>query len=99
MFFTSIRNKLIIFSCSISLIPLVLVMVVCYQIAKKTLTKNTLNELTAIAESKRLHFNCFMAARRDRVLDFSSDGFIRTRLEQMNREGVKKGRIAASLSH
>lgn len=98
MFFASIRNKLIIFLCSISLIPLVLVMVVCYQIAKKTLTKNTLNELTAIAESKKLHFNCFMAARRDRVLDFSSDGFIRTHLEQMNREDVKKGRTVASLN-
>lgn len=98
MFLTSIRNKLIVFSCSISLIPLVFVVMVCYQSARKTLMKNTLNELAAIAESKRLHFNCFMAARRDRVVDFSSDGFIRTRLEQMNREEIKKGRTGASLS-
>ena len=90
MLLTSIRNKLIVFSCSISLIPLVLVMMMCYQISRKTLTKNTLNELAAIAESKRMHFNCFMAARRDRVVDFSSDGFIRTRLDQMNREGEKR---------
>ncbi|HJW86624.1 MAG TPA: cache domain-containing protein, partial [Candidatus Brocadiaceae bacterium] len=98
MLLTSIRNKLIVFSCSISLIPLVLVMMMCYQISRKTLTKNTLNELAAIAESKRMHFNCFMAARRDRVVDFSSDGFIRTRLDQMNREGVKKERTGASLN-
>ncbi len=99
MFLTSIRNKLIVFSCAISLIPLVLVLMVCYQMSGKTLTKNTLNELAAIAESKRLHFNCFMAAKRDRVVDFSSDGFIRTRLDQMSREGVKKGRTVASLNH
>ena len=98
MFLTSIRNKLIVFSCCVSLIPLVLVMMVCYQISRKTLTKNTLNELAAIAESKRLHFNCFMAAKRDRAVDFSSDGFIRTCLDQMNREKTKKGRIGASLN-
>ncbi len=98
MFLTSIRNKLIVFSCCISLIPLVLVMLVCYQVSRKTLTKKTLDELAAIAESKRLHFNCFMAAKRDRVVDFSSDGFIRTRLDQMNREEIKKGRTGASLN-
>lgn len=32
------------------------------------------------------------------MADFSSDGFIRSHLEQMNREGVKKGRTAASLN-
>ncbi len=98
MLLTSIRNKLIVFSCAISLVPLVLVMLVFYQVSRKTLTKNTLNELAAIAESKRLHFNCFLAAKRDRVVDFSSDGFIRTRLDQMNREKTKKERTVASLN-
>ena len=32
------------------------------------------------------------------MLDFSSDGFTRTHLEQMHREDVKKGRTAASLN-
>ena len=84
--FRSIKGKLLILTLCISLIPITIITVVYYLNARRTLKRQTLEGMTAIAESKRLHFLSLLKAKRSRVVDFSSDGFIRDRLDTITRE-------------
>ena len=87
--FRSIKGKLIIFSLCISLIPIFIITVVYYLNARSTVKKQILTALTAIAESKKMHILSFMEAKKGRVIDFSSDGFIRDCVEKINSRGIQ----------
>ncbi|MFQ5964145.1 MAG: ATP-binding protein [Candidatus Scalinduaceae bacterium] len=87
--FQTIKGKLIIFALCISLIPILVITVISYINARSMVKKQILQGLTAIAESKRMHILSFMQAKRGRVIDFSSDGFIRDNLETISHRGYQ----------
>ncbi len=86
----SIKAKLILFTLCISLIPISIITTIYYLNARSALKKQILRELTAIAESKKLHVETFLNAIKVRTADFSSDGFIRDSLNKINHEGLLK---------
>jgi signal transduction histidine kinase len=83
----TIKSKLIIFALSISLIPILVLTTIFYLNARSTLKNQILRELTAIAESKKIHTLSFMNGKRGRTIDFSSDGFIRDSLVTISYSG------------
>ncbi|MFQ5862826.1 MAG: HAMP domain-containing protein, partial [Candidatus Brocadiales bacterium] len=96
--FRSIKGRLILFSLCISLIPTAVITTIYYLNARSTVKKQTLDWLTAVAESRRLHLLTFMKAKKGRALDFSSDGFIRDSLETINHQGPDAGLTVEELN-
>ncbi|MCF6158071.1 MAG: PAS domain S-box protein [wastewater metagenome] len=86
----TIKNRLLLFTLSLSLIPIIAVTAMHYFNARATLKRQIFGQLRAVAESKRIHFLHLMEAKKARVIDFSTDGFIRNGLERIIREGVNK---------
>ncbi len=84
----SIKTKLILFALCISLIPIAVITTVYYLTARKVIRRQTFNDLSAIAEMKKRHILSFMDAKKDRAIDFSSDGLIKNNLETINKEGA-----------
>ena len=80
----SIKSNLLIFSFCISLIPIALITTVYTLHARSKLMHHQLNELTAIAGSKRIHVLSFVKSKIGRTIDFSSDKFIRNSLDKIN---------------
>ncbi len=80
----SIKSKLLLFILCISLIPIAIITTLYYVNTRSILTRNELNDLTAIAVSKKYHVLSILHAKRDRTVDFSSDGFIRDSLYTIN---------------
>ncbi|MBI2471160.1 MAG: diguanylate cyclase [Planctomycetes bacterium] len=80
----SIKTKLVIFSLCISLIPITSVTTIYYFNAVNELKRNKFDELRAVGKSKKLHIMSFVQAKRDRAVDFSSDGFIRESVKKIN---------------
>ncbi len=87
--FKSIKYKLIVFTLCISLIPISAITAIYYLNAKSTAEKQILQKLTAVAESKKMHIVSFIEAKKGRVIDFSSDGFIRDSLESIYQRGYQ----------
>lgn len=85
----SIKSKLLLYSLCISLIPIAIISLVYYVNAKSHKKNERLDSLTAIASSKRMHIKSFVDAKRGRIVDFASDGFIRDNLGEINHRGVK----------
>ena len=85
----SLRSKLLLYSLCISLIPIAIISSVYYVNAKSHKKKERLDSLTAIASSKKMHIESFINAKRGRIVDFGSDGFIRDNLETINQEGTQ----------
>ncbi|OHB95423.1 MAG: hypothetical protein A3I59_04865 [Planctomycetes bacterium RIFCSPLOWO2_02_FULL_50_16] len=84
--FRSIKGKLLLFALCISLIPIAVITSVYYLNARSTLKRETLDWLTAVAESRKAHVLEFLEAKKGRAIDFSSDGFIRDSLEKVNKD-------------
>ncbi len=85
----SIKTKFLIFGLSISLIPISIITTLYYFNARSTIERQTLDWLTAVDESKKVHFLSFLEAKKGRVVDFSSDGFIRDSLEIIFSRGTQ----------
>ncbi|MCQ4574234.1 MAG: sensor histidine kinase [Candidatus Brocadiales bacterium] len=81
----SIKGRLLIFGLCISLIPIAIITTIYYLSARSVVKKQTLDWLTAVAESKEVHVLEFMNGRKGRATDFASDRFIRNSLEKINR--------------
>jgi len=94
----SIKSKLIIFALCISLIPISIITTLYYFNVRNELKRQNLQELSAIAESKRIHVKSFMEARCERTIDFSSDGFIRKNLGMINNSKGLQNHIASRLN-
>jgi diguanylate cyclase (GGDEF)-like protein/PAS domain S-box-containing protein len=97
--FRSIKSRLLVFGLSISLIPITVITVVYYLNARSVLKKETLNWLTAVVESRKMHLLEFMEGRKGRAIDFSSDGFIRDSLEAMKDEKPGSGDVVRALNN
>ncbi len=78
--FLSIKGRLLIFGLCISLIPIAIITTIYYLNAKKALKRQILQDMTAVAESRKAHVLEFMEGRKARAIDFASDGFIRDSL-------------------
>lgn len=85
--FQSVKGKLITFSLCVTIIPIALIATTYYLKSREVIKKQTLDGLTAVAESRRLHVLEFMEGRKGRTVDFSSDGFIRDSLETISQGG------------
>lgn len=96
--FRSIKGKLIFFSLCISLIPIAVITTTYYFNARRILTRHELDEMASIVESKKRHVLSFLESRSGRVIDFSSDGFIKDSLETIARGGVHKDEAIIALS-
>lgn len=79
----TIKGRLLTFVLCVSLIPIAVITVIYYLSARNTLEKQTLDLMTAVAESRKINVLSFLEAKRGRTIDFSSDGFIRDSLEQI----------------
>ena len=95
----TIKSKLLIFALSISLIPILVLTTIFYLNARSTLKNQILRELSAIAESKKIHTLSFMNGKRGRTIDFSSDGFIRDSLETISYSGYQSNAVTKLNSH
>lgn len=80
----SIKGKLLLLTLSISLIPIATITVLYYINARDLIKKDELDDLTAIAESEKGQVTAFIESKKARTLDFSTDGFIREKLETIN---------------
>jgi len=88
--FWTIKRKLLLFSLCVTLIPISVFTVIYYISARKEIELQINHKMIAVAESKKLHIEAFLNAIEGRGLDFSSDGYIRSRLEKINIEGTHK---------
>ncbi|OHB42018.1 MAG: hypothetical protein A2Y11_03210 [Planctomycetes bacterium GWC2_39_26] len=82
--FYSLKAKLLIFGLCISLIPIAIITTISYFNAGNALKQQIMQNLMAVAESKKMHILEFLEAKKGRTIDFCSDGFIRDHLEKIN---------------
>ncbi|HHT9135959.1 MAG TPA: sensor histidine kinase [Candidatus Wunengus sp. YC60] len=61
--------------------------------------RQILEHLKSIAESKRSHIISYIEAKKVRIADFSSDGFIKNRLERITSDGFKKNEVISLNRH
>ena len=97
--FRSIKTRLLIFGLSISLIPISIITTIYYFNTRRALKSHQLQEMTAIAESKKFHTIDFIKAKEGRTIDFSSDGFIRDSLEAIARKGYQSHAVTNLNKH
>ena len=95
----TIRSKLLIFALGISLIPISIITTLYYFNARRTVEQQTLSWLTAVAESKKTHTLSFLDSKKGRVVDFSSDGFIRDRLEKISIKRTRSDAVSDLKRH
>lgn len=82
--FQSIKGKLLIFALCISLIPIAVITILAYFNTRSALKRQIIQDMTAVAESRRAHVLEFLETKKGRTVGFSSDGFIRDSLEKIN---------------
>ena len=80
----SIKGKLLIFGLCISLIPIAIITSIYYFYSKSVVKQQTLDWLTAVAESRKAHVLAYIEEERDDVVDASNDMFIKNTLEAIN---------------
>jgi len=95
---SSIKNRLIFFSLCISLIPIAVITSIYYFNTRDILKKHVLDELTALVNAKKQHVISCIEAKKERAMDFSSDGLITKRLEIVHREGTLPGGTVSALN-
>ncbi len=95
---SSLRNKLLLFSLCVSLIPCAAITSTYYFNTRYVIKKHVLDELTALADAKKQHIISCIEAKKERTVDFSSDGLIKKRLEIVRREGVLPGKAVSVLN-
>ncbi len=95
----SIKTKLLIFALCISLIPISIITTLYYFNARSTIERQTLDWLTAVAESKKVHTLSFLDSKKGRTIDFSSDGFIRDSLEAISSSETQSPVVNTLIRH
>ena len=95
---SSIRNKLLLFSLCISLIPSAIITSIYYFNTRYVIKKRVLDELTALADAKKQHIISTIEAKKERTVDFSSDGLIKKRLEVVLHGGNLPGKTVSVLN-
>jgi len=94
----SLMSKLILLFLVVSLIPILIVGYMSYSSSRATIQKQTLDSLKTIAKSRETAVFLYLREKAGKVLDFSSDGFIRDSLEKINQKGPDTKRLSEELS-
>ena len=94
----SIKRKLLLFSLCISLVPILILTIIFYLSARRSLEQQITQKMVAIAESKILHVEAFLHSIRGRAIDFSSDGYIRNKLDIIRTEKLPEQDAVINLS-
>ncbi|OHB36708.1 MAG: hypothetical protein A2099_04940 [Planctomycetes bacterium GWF2_39_10] len=97
--YLSFRCRLLIFALCISIIPIVTTTAIYYINTRNIMERQILEHLKSIAESKRSHIISYIEAKKVRTVDFSSDGFIKNRLERITSNGFKKNEVISLNRH
>ncbi|HJW85147.1 MAG TPA: diguanylate cyclase [Candidatus Brocadiaceae bacterium] len=92
---SSLRNRLIFFSLCISLIPSASITSLYYFNTRYILKKHVLDELAALVDAKKQHIISCIEAKKERTMDFSSDGLIKKRLEIVLHKGTLPGKTVS----
>ncbi|MEE9200243.1 MAG: ATP-binding protein [Candidatus Brocadiales bacterium] len=79
--FKSIRGRLLIFGLCISLIPIAIITTIYYLNARSVVKQQTLDWLTAVAESRKAHVMAYLEEERDDVAGTGGDQSIIGALE------------------
>lgn len=80
-FFNSIRRKLLFWLLVIAIAPSVLTGFFSYKIGRNVLEKYTYQQLSVTAKGICDKINWFLDKKKERIISFSSDGFIRDQTE------------------
>lgn len=97
--FFSIKNKLLVFSLCISLIPIAAITVIYYYNSRNAVMQRIFKDFLAIAESRKLNVRTFLETIKGRTGNFSSDGFIRNSLEKITGGSDSAGETVHSLNN
>ncbi len=84
MKFTKFGAKLLCFFLLVSLIPLGIASTIVYKYVHDKTNEEVLRQLRYMSHSLNDQLNLLLSKRRFRVVDFSSDGFIRDCVEQIS---------------
>ncbi len=82
----SLMTKLILLFMAVSLIPVAILGYLSYSTGKAVMQRQFIDSLTTIADSREVAIVHYLQGKEGRALDFSSDGFIRDTLEDMNQK-------------
>ncbi|MDI6759377.1 MAG: sensor histidine kinase [Candidatus Brocadiaceae bacterium] len=96
--FQSVQGKLLTFALCISIIPIVVITTIYHLNARRTVKKQTLDLLKAVAESRKSHILSFLKEKRERAIDFSSDALIGDSLAAIALGGYRKEDAIMSLN-
>ncbi|MBM4056172.1 MAG: hypothetical protein FJ264_16190 [Planctomycetes bacterium] len=94
----TIKGKILLFGLCISLIPITLITVIYYCHLRTLLRNQEINGLKAIAQTKNNHILSCITSKENRTIDFSSDGYIRERIEKI-KHGKYSQNIVKSLDN
>ena len=98
-FFSSIRFKLIVWFFLVLFTPFSIGGAALYFYSISKIEESIINYLSSIADLKVDNINTFLCTKKARVIDFSSDGFIRDRTELIGYYGKVKERMVDLSSH
>ncbi|MEE9584269.1 MAG: cache domain-containing protein [Candidatus Brocadiales bacterium] len=94
----SARSRLLIFGLCISLIPIAIITTIYYLNARSVVKQQTLDWLTAVAESRRAHVLSFVNEEADDILSATDDEVIRETLERVTLGEVIPGAESSALN-
>ncbi len=94
-----INNKILFWFLVIALIPSGITGFFGYQIAQDILKKYVYNQLSITAEGVHGRIHEFLEIKKERIIDFSSDGFIRDNTEKIGHYEDIRNRSLAMCNH
>jgi len=94
-----INNKILFWFLIIAIIPSGITGFFGYHIAQEKLKKYVYNQLTTTAEVVHGRIHEFIEIKRERIVDFSSDGFIRDNTEKIGYYGDIRNRVFNLSNH
>ncbi|MBC8555889.1 MAG: diguanylate cyclase [Candidatus Brocadiales bacterium] len=89
-----INNKILFWFLVIAIIPSGITGFFGYQIAQDTLKKYVYNQLSITADGIHDKIHCFLQIKKERIIDFSSDGFIRNQTDRLGYSDNKDSLVA-----
>ncbi len=98
MKFTKFGNKLFVFFLLISILPLSMAGAIVYKYVYDKTKSEVLNQLRTAVHNQNDKLHLLLTKRRFRVLDFSSDGFIRDCIDRMSSFSTEYSQIREKLN-
>ena len=81
----TIRNKILFWFLLPSILIAAITVVFCYFYTKKTIERNIFDQLEIVADTLHHDVRIFLTGKRERIIDFGSDGFIRDCTEDIRK--------------